>query len=1025
MICDLVGSTALSARLDPEDMREIIAIYHRCCAEQITKAGGFVAKYMGDGVLAYFGYPQAHENDAERAINAGLGVLKAVQSLTAGKGASLAVRIGIATGRVVVGDIIGEGASQEAAIVGEAPNLAARLQAIAQPNSIVVAETTHALAGGLFECTSLGAQVLKGFDTPVNAWSVSALRAIESRFEATRMRAPMPFVGREEELDILERRWRRACAGEGQVILLSGEPGIGKSRIVVALQERLGAQSHTWLRYQCSTYHTNSALYPVIDQLERAACIGRNDSPDDKLDKLEALLALSRCPGIAAIPLIAPLLSIPLLDRYPPLNVSPQRQKQATLAVLVDQLTGVASQRPVLFHFEDAHWIDPTSRELLDMIAARVPTVPILVVISFRSEFSPAWTGERYVTLLGLKRLEPRTCADLAAQIGGAGVLPTEIVDEIVVRADGVPLFIEEITKSVLEASITSTVSANTQARVAIPASIEDSLMARLDRLGPVKEVAQIAAVVGRTFSHDVLSAVVTLEGAALEAALDRLLAAGLVHRRAVAGDVAYEFKHALVRDAAYRSLLKSSRQRHHARIANVLEAQFSSSVEPEVLAYHYTEAGRIEQAIDYWLNAGQRAVQRSAHIEAERHLRKGLELLAGLSDTVTRDRLEIALQNALGVCLMPTRGFGNPDVAAAFTRATEICERVADARGLFVSLRGKGQYHMVSGEVRTACEDTRRILMLAERMGEHDFLIEAHHLGWSAFCFAGEFRAAQRHAEEGIARYERGRDHHLTYTYSGHDPGMCCRAFGSLSLAQLGYAERALALCRDGLALAEALAHPFTVAIALWAIGILHQLRREPHATREAGERMIRHCSDKGLRPMVAFGKIFRGDALARQGEFVEGLAQMRQGIDESRSTGNVFTLPSFFPALASAYARSGDVSLGLAALEEGLAMTRRGGDRFSLPEIHHMKAKLLLARSASDTDAADAAYREAIEVARNQHARLLQLRASTSLARLWRDQGKRGEAFELLAPIYGWFTEGFDTPDLKEAKALLEELG
>jgi class 3 adenylate cyclase/predicted ATPase len=1024
MFVDLVGSTELSRRLDPEVMRDLIRAYQDACAGVVARFDGFIAKFMGDGVLVYFGWPRAHEDDAERAINAGLGIVDAVQALDGGKDVVRAVRIGIATGRVVVGDIVGEGAAREATITGEAPNLAARLQAIAEPNTIVVAEATHALAGALFECSDLGAQALKGFDVPVAAWRVESPRAIESRFEATHMRALTPFVGREEEIDILERRWRRACASEGKVVLLSGEPGIGKSRIVSALQERIGAQPHTRLRFQCSPYHTSSALHPVIGQLERAARIQPDDGADAKLVKLEALLALSGRPTAEAVPLIAPLLSIPLGDRYAPASVSPQRQKQLTLAALVDQVAGLAEQRPVLFHFEDAHWIDPTSRELIDLTVARAPDLRALIIISFRPDFTPTWTGERHVTLLALNRLDARSCVRLATQVGGAETLPSDVIDEIVARTDGVPLFVEEMTKTVVEAGASGGSSADAPGLVAIPASIEDSLMARLDHLGPVKEVAQIAAVMGRTFNQDVLAAVAALDHAPLEAALDRLVAAELVYRRAIAGRVTYEFKHALVQDAAYQSILKRRRQRHHARIADVLEKQFPEIAEPELLAHHYTEAGRVEKAIDYRLKAGQLAMQRSAHVEAESHLRKGLELLAGLPESAARDHREIALQNTLGVCLMPTRGFGNPDVAAAFTRAAEVCERVNDARGLFVALRGKGQYHMISGDMKAARDDARRVLALAERMDDHGSLIEAHHLGWSALCFSGDFRTAQQHAKEGVARYQRERDHHLTYIYSGHDPGMCCRAFGSLSLCQLGYPDQALALCRDGLTLAEILAHPFTVAIALWASGILHQLRRDSDATHEAGERMIGYCSAKGLPPMVPLGKVFRGDALARRGEFAEGIAGMREGIAELRSIGTLFSVPSFFPALASACLRSGNVSDGLAAVKEGLAMAHGGGDHFSLPEIHRLKATLLLARSAADREAAEAAFGKAIEVARAQQARLLELRAATGLARLWSENGRRNPARELLAPVYEAFAEGFDIPDLRDARALLDDL-
>jgi predicted ATPase len=511
---------------------------------------------------------------------------------------------------------------------------------------------------------------------------------------------------------------------------------------------------------------------------------------------------------------------------------------------------------------------------------------------------------------------------------------------------------------------------------------------------------------------------------ALLSAALDRLVVAGLLFRQGVPPHATYLFHHALVQEAAYQSLLKSRRQLHHAHIADALEAHFSTAVAPELIAYHFTQAGRIEQATDYWLKAGQRAMQRSANIEAERHLRVGIDLLAGLPETTARHQREISLQNTLGVCLMPTRGFGNPEVAAAFDRAAEICARVGDDRGLFIALRGKGQYHMISGDLRTAREGAHRVLELAEQVGNHDFLIEAHHLGWSTLCFTGEFRAAQRHAEEGISRYERERDHHLTYTYSGHDPGMCARAFGSLAVAQLGYPERALSWCRDGLAHAEALAHPFTLGIELWGAGSLHQLRREPDAMRQIGERMIQYGTEKGLRMSVPYGKFFHGNAIAEHGEFAEGIAQMREGIRESRSMSTLFSLVGFLAGLADACAHCGNIDEGLGVIEEGLAMMRMGGEQFSLPEIHRIKGKLLLAGSANGRDSAEAAFAEALSIARAQQAKLLELRASLSLARLWRDQGKVQQARELLAPVYGWFTEGFDTLDLKEAKALLAQL-
>jgi class 3 adenylate cyclase/predicted ATPase len=1025
MFSDLVGSTALAARMDPEDLREVISAYQKCVADTVQRFGGFVAKYMGDGVLIYFGYPQAHEDDAERAVRAGLELVAFVGGLKTH--APLQTRVGIATGLVVVGDLIGSGASQEQAIVGETPNLAARLQGIAVPNSVVIAESTRKLLGNLFELEDLGAQDLKGIAGAVRVWGALRPSTVESRFEALHAGSLTELVGREEELDLLLRRWSKAKSGEGQVVLLSGEPGIGKSRLTAALMERLAGGPHTRLRYFCSPQHTDSAFYPIISQMERAAGFAHDDATKAKLDKLDALLAQSFTPSQDAA-LLAELLSLSNDGRYPTLELAPQQRRQKTLEALTTQMEALCRSNAILMIFEDVHWIDPTSLEALGRAVDRLRTLGALLIITYRPEFGPPWVGRPYVTVLGLSRLGERDIATMVDHVTGNKLLARSVRQDIVERTDGIPLFVEETTKAVLEAAGADggddAIAAIPTSSVPVPASLHASLMARLDRLGPAKSIAQLAAVIGREFSYALLNEVASEPEATVSSALDRLIAAGLLFRQGVPPHATYLFNHALVQDAAYQSLLKSSRQVHHARIADVLEAQSSAAVAPELIAYHLTEAGRIEQAIEHWLKAGQRAMQRSAHIEAERHLRLGLALLAGLPETTARHHREINLQNALGVCLMPTRGFGNPEVAAAFNRAAEICTRVDDDQGLFIALRGKGQYHMISGDMRTACDDACRILALAEEVGNRDFLIEAHHLGWSALCFAGQFRAAQQHAEEGISRYKRERDHHLTYTYSGHDPGMCARAFGSLSLGQLGYPERALVRCREGLALAEVLAHPFTVGIALWALGILHQLRREPDTMRQVGERMIHHGRENGLRMILPFGKVFRGDAMTQHGDFGEGIAQMREGISELRSMGTLFSLVSLFAGLADACARCGNVDEGLTAAEEGLAIMRTGGEHFSLPEVHRIKGKVLLIGSLNDGNAAEAAFGEALSIARAQQAKLLELRAAMSLARLWHDQGKVQQARELLAPVYGWFTEGFETRDLKEAKALLDEL-
>jgi class 3 adenylate cyclase/tetratricopeptide (TPR) repeat protein len=1027
MFCDLVGSTAMSARFDPEDMRGIIGSYHQCCADVIERNGGFIAKYMGDGVLAYFGYPQAHEHDAERAVRAGLALVEAAPKLETPAGAPLHVRVGIATGIVVVGDLLGSGEAQERGVVGNTPNLAARLQGIAAPDSVVIAEGTRKLLGNLFELRDLGPQGLKGVVGQTHAYAALRESAQENRFEALHAGGLIALVGRDEESELLLGRWAMAKAGEGQVVLLSGEAGIGKSRLTAAFLERLAGEPHVRLRYFCSPQHTDSALHPIIRHMARAAGFARNDDTKTKLDKLDALLATSATSREDAA-LLAELLSLPAERRNPALDLAPQQRRQKTMEALIRQIEVISRQSPVLMIFEDAHWADPSSVELFGRLVDKIDGLPILLFMTFRPEFAAPWIGRPHVTALTINRLMPRQAMALIEQIAGNRPLAENLRQGIVERTDGIPLFVEEMTKAVLEAegerAAAHTLASIPSPVLAVPASLHASLMARLDRLGPAKGFAQIGAAIGREFSHALLAAVARKPDAELGSALDRLIDAGLLFRQGVPPHASYLFKHGLVQDAAYGTMLREPRRALHARIAETLEDQFAEIAEnqPELLARHCTEADRIEQAIDYWLKAGQHAMHQSAHIEAERHLRRGLELLIRLPETPVRLRREIALQNTLGVCLMPARGFGSPEVAAAFNRAAEVCTRVNDDRGLFIALRGNGQYHMISGDMRTACGDARRILALAEEVGNHDFLIEAHHLGWSAHCFAGEFRAAQRHAEQGISRYERERDHHLTYTYSGHDPGVCARAFGSLSLGQLGYPEKALAACREGVALAEMLAHPFSIGIALWAAGILHQLRREPDATRQVGERMIHYGGEKGLQMILPFGKVFRGDAMTQDGDCAEGIVQMREGISELRSMGTLFSQLGLFARLADAFARCGNVDDGLAVIEEGLAMMRSGGENFSLPEIHRIQGKLLLA--SSDRDAAEAAFREALSVAHAQQAKSLELRAATSLARLWRDQGRRAEAQDLLTPIYGWFSEGFDTLDLKEAKAMLGEV-
>ncbi len=681
MFSDLVGSTALSARVDPEDLREIISAYQKCVAETVQRFGGFVAKYMGDGVLVYFGYPRAHEDDAERAVKAGLELVAAIGSLKTST--PLQARVGIATGLVVVGDLVGSGAAQEQAIVGETPNLAARLQSIATPDMVVIAESTRRLLGHLFELEDLGAKELKGIEGVVRAYAALRPSSVESRFEALRT-ATTPLVGREEEVDLLLRRWEQAKHGDGGVVLISGEPGIGKSRIAQTIVERLGGEPHTRLRFFCLPHHQDSALYPSIAQLERAAGFRREDTAEQRLEKLEAVLAQGTNDLGQVVPLLADLLAIPARDRYPPLELSPQKRKEKTLQAQVAQIEGLAARQPVLMVWEDVHWSDPTTCESLDLIIDRVPRLRVLMVITFRPEFTPPWIGRPHVTMLTLNRLSRQKRAEMIAFMIGGKALPKTIADQIIDRTDGVPLFIEELTKTVVESGIVTEAgdhyaAAGPVASLAIPTSLHASLLARLDRLAPTRGVAQIGAALGRSFSYELIRAVAGMPQQKLNEALEQLASAELIFRRGTPPDSEYAFKHALVQDAAYSTLLRSRRQQLHARIATTLESRFTEIVEgqPELVAHHCAEGGLIEKAINYRLKAGQRAVARSAMIEAVSQLQSGLDLLSNLPEGQSREQLELDLRVALQPALVATRGYAAPEVDQNTTQARQLCEQL------------------------------------------------------------------------------------------------------------------------------------------------------------------------------------------------------------------------------------------------------------------------------------------------------------------------------------------------------------
>ena len=1034
MFVDLVGSTSLSARLDPEDMREIIGAYHRCCAEQITKADGFVAKYMGDGVLAYFGYPHAHEDDAERAVRSALALIEAVPKLRAGHDAVLAVRVGIATGLVVVGDLIGEGDAQERGVVGDTPNLAARLQALADPGQVVISNSTRRLAGGMFDYRDLGRATLKGLGDPVQAWLVMRSSRIESRFEALHETKLTALVGREEELELLLRRWQRAKSGEGQVVLLSGEPGIGKSRLTVALQERFIEEPHTRLRYFCSPQHTDRALYPTIGQLERAAGLTHDDTPQIKLGKLDRLLAQTATPiGDAA--LFAEMLSLPNDGRYPALDLAPEQRREKTLQALTLQLERLTRSVPVLMVFEDAHWIDPTSLEVLDRVVDRAQALPLLMIVTFRPEFDAAWIGRPYVTMLTINRLARRDIEAMIDRTASNRPMPADIRQDIIERADGIPLFVEEMTKAVLEAESEGearrTASAISYSPVTVPASLHASLMARLDRLGPAKEVAQIGSAIGREFSHALLSAVVRKPEVELGAALERLVQAGLLFRHGVPPHANYLFKHALVQDAAYGTLLRGPRRALHAQIADTLEREFAEIAEnqPEMIARHCTEAGLIEKAAMLWGKAGQRSLEHSALVEAAEQLGRALDQIAAVPGTAALRREQIKLQVALINTQFHVKGYAAPETKAVVERARLLIEQVKalgeepqDPLVLFSVLFGIWVNSFIAFNGGVIRELAMRMLMVAEEQGAKAQLVIGHRIMGTTLASLGDIPGGRAHLDRAIALYI-PTEHRPLATRFGTDARATSLIFRAFVLWLLGYPDAARADTRQALDEAREIGQTATLMFVL-ALTSHTLILCGNYATATALlDELIVLADGKGILLRKAEGITHRGGLLALTGNASDAVRMLISGIEGWRSTGATIWTPLFFSYLARAYAELGRFDEAQRSIGEAISVVETTKETWCEADVQRTAGEIALNSPDRDVVKAEAHFERALAVAREQQAKSWELRASTSLARLWRDQGKRTEARDLLAPIYGWFTEGFDTPDLKEAKALLTQ--
>ena len=1029
MFCDLVGSTTLARELDPEALRDVMQAYQRACSSVIERYDGHVAQYLGDGLMSYFGWPRAYEDAAERAIRAALEIVEVVKQVQAPS--PLEVRIGIATGEVVVGETGAGDASVPKLAVGETPNLAARLQGLAAEDQILISPDTRRLVGGIFELADLGEHALRGITNPVHAWRVTGLAAERARFDAAHGQALSPLVGRELELGMLIDRWTRSREGGGQVVLLGGEPGVGKSRILRALREQLARSGVASMRFQCSPYHVNSAYWPSIDAIERTLGFGREEPPESKLDKLESLMVGHYSRPLSDVRFIASMLSIPFEARYGEAAMTPQKFKDETLRVLVDMSEAAARRQPSVMLFEDVHWADPTMLEVLDLLVDRIRSMPLLAVFTHRPEFENRWAGRDDVTSLSLSKLTRTQSGALVSQIAGGRALPDALFEQILTRTDGIPLFVEELTKSILESGALSEVEDRYEYTgaghtVSIPATLRDSLMARLDRVVSVKEIAQIGAVIGREFSYELIGAVASMPAARLDDALARLTDSGLASRRGTPPEATYAFKHALVRDAAYDSLLKSRRQVLHGRIAATIEQRFPQTLatEPEVLAQHLTAAGETAAAIPLWQRAGELALGRTTLAEAVAHLNQGLSLLQTLPESVERDVRELELRFPLGMAWMSLRGWATPEVWDTLEPASILAKRL-NRQDLLSPIEVTLQGNLLTrGRVAESLKWAWEILETAVSAEDKDGVVSAHAaLATTCFCL-GRFSESLEHSGAGLELFD---DESLDQDIRPfRNDTVYLHAYAAVSNWMLGYPDQSVVHWKNAVATARRGGNPFMLGWALTHPAIVLALRGETQLflrCAEECERIGRNNSLPILWTMQA--PIRYGIAHIYEGKAHEGIGLVGSGLEVWQSIGGRLDLPFGKSTWAEGLAKTGDIAGALRHLDEAIEQVERPGweERYFYAEILRLKGWVL--SLTGDLAAAESNYLASLDVARAQQARSLELRTAISLARLWRGQGRSNEALGLLRPVYDWFTEGFETRDLKEAEALLTELG
>jgi class 3 adenylate cyclase/tetratricopeptide (TPR) repeat protein len=1028
MFCDLVGSTALSANMDPEAYREVLVSYQDAARDAIGRYEGYIARYMGDGLLVYFGYPQAHEDDAERAVRAGLDIVDRIGAISVDDDIALQVRIGIATGLVVAGDIVGEGASEERAVLGDTPNLAARLQGIAAPNTVVIADGTKRLTAGRFELEALGPQSLKGMKTLIPAHRAVSVRT-ESRFEAAASRGLTAMIGRQSELSLLRQRWAQVEFGEGQVVVLSGEPGIGKSRLAEEIREHADSEGFPVFRYQCSPYHSGSAFYPFIDHLQRAAKFTESDSGASRLEKLGSLLGQLLPDVELATKLLAALMSLPM-DHYPPLEMSPERQKAETIGVLVRLIAHQSVRTSTLVLFEDVHWIDPSSRETLDALVEESRSRRVLCLITHRPEFAPPWSGAGHVTTLSLNRLGRREVSEIIGSVTGGMSIPQDVQEQILERTDGVPLFVEELTKSVIEAGVLEEiggryVTAGRLPSLAIPATLHDSLLARLDRLGDVKELAQTAACIGREFALDLLAGVSGLEATDLDGALERLINAGLIFRRRGGDGGAYVFKHALVQDTAYETLLMSRRREVHARIAHVLEEQFSRSVstEPERLAQHYSAADLPVKAIPHWLAAGRRSLSSSSLPEAISHFSTALELTADIDDEFARAERELEVRTGLGTATIALHGWPSLEVRAVVQPACNLFESGHGDADAFINLWNLWLNNGCRGEHREGLEVIERMLSYSRDKQDRTLTLIASFAASMANLWVGNYDLSLKYETTVLDIYDFERDKDLAWRYN-HDPKNTLLSWASNRVWALGYPDKARVMSETAVAHARRVGHPFNLCWTLGNSSLTRSNCGDFHQARAWLEELSQIAHEQDLTFMNAYmTSSCRSSLAAHEGRYEVAIEEGTRAEQVWSSIGGRLWSPTKKAYTAFAYLRLGHAEKAAKLIDAAIELIDETGEMMLAEELYRIAGMVRLERDG-DADAAQAQFRRSLEYSKQHGTRSYELRTAICLAKLWSEQGKRQKARDLLAPICERFNEGLDTADLVEGMALLDAL-